>query len=88
MFMITSPNTFLLTAGSKSAKKSWSGKRRQAPPVAKPRSLLRRYGLQLVLIIIGLVTKQAYDAALAKTDASAGKAPGAAAAAKKSKKAQ
>lgn len=86
MFMVTSPTTFMLTKDTKEAKISWSGKRRQPAPVAKPKSLLRRYGLQLLLIIIGLVAKQAYDAALAKADAPAGKAPGAAAP-KKSKKA-
>lgn len=85
MFMVTSPNTFLLTAVLDEQKISWTGKRRQPAPVAKPKSLLRRYGFQLVLVIIGLVAKQAYDAAVPKNDAPAGKAPGAAA--KKSKKA-
>lgn len=43
-----------------------------AKPSGKPKSLLRKYGYLLVLAIIGLLTKQAYDASLTPAASGAG----------------
>lgn len=76
-FTLTSPSSFvLLVAGQGPGTKSWAGVRKspEAKPSAKPKSLLRRYGRLLVLAIVGLLLKQAYDATGAKGAGAAGAA--------------
>jgi hypothetical protein len=81
------------SAGSEDAilTKSWLGVRKEAVAAAaggapaRKRSLFRRYGVWLLLSIIGLVGKQAYDGAVKSAKPAAGPSAAAGSAAGKKK---